>query len=135
MKFSILFMMIFVCSTSAFAECYLCSEEKVTGFVYQKSTDEWVPASIKGGHQYLLKPLKKTDKTGEEEYGVYEAKKGTLLFRCNYWFADLGIAHCGNSNNDCQFKFKRGKDGTGKFISVDMGLGYFFDKPTVFGNV
>jgi hypothetical protein len=55
--------------------------------------------------------------------GVYEVDKGTLLFRCKYWFEEQGVAHCGN-DNDYHFKFKRGKDRTGKFIIADLGLDY-----------
>ena len=92
----------------------------VTGFTYQNTTKDWVQRNFKG-NQFILKPLKPSDKTGEENYGVYEVERGALLFRCKYWFPEVGVAHCGNEN-DYHFKFFREKDRTGKFVSSDLKI-------------
>lgn len=123
MKNIIMIMLIFLTiGDLAFAESYLCTEKMETGFVFQKKTNTWEQANLKG-NKFLLKPLKPEDKSGEEEMGVYEVEKGTLLFRCKYWFEEQGVAHCGN-DSDYNFKFIKEKDRTGKFVMVDMGLGY-----------
>ncbi len=128
MKYIILVMLILSFNKLAFAESYLCTANMQTGFVFQETTNTWVQTNMKGT-QFLLKPLKQADKKGDEDYGVYEVTGGTLLFRCQYWFEDVGVAHCGNEN-DYHFKFRRGKDGTGKFVSADLGVGYFLNDKT-----
>lgn len=123
MKNLIIIMLFFLTfGNLAFAESYLCTEKMVTGFVFQENTKTWEQANLKGS-KFLLKPLKPEDKSGEEEMGVYEVKGGTLLFGCEYWFEELGVAHCGNKN-DYHFKFQREKNRTGRFIAVNLGLSY-----------
>jgi len=75
------------------------------------------------GNQFLFKPLEQEDRKGQEEYGVYEIKRRTLLFRCYNWFPDSGVAHCGN-RVDYHFKFGRTTDTTARFISADLGVSY-----------
>ena len=133
MKYAIFTLILFSFSTFAFAESYLCTQEKVTGFIYQKKTNEWVQANFKE-KQLLLKPLKATDKNDEGKYGVYEVNRDALLWRCQYWYPDLGMAHCGDENI-YHFKFVRNKNGgSGKFILADMGLAYFFGEKDSFGE-
>lgn len=113
-------------SAPALAESsYLCTSEKELGFSYSESSGEWESRAFQG-NQFLFKPLEQADRTGNEEYGVYETKRGTLLFRCYSWFPKIGIAHCGNQV-DYHFKFGRTSDTSARFVSSDLGVGYIYD--------
>ncbi len=122
MKYIIMVVLIVAFGNLAFAESYLCTSKLQTGFFYNKGTSNWEQASMTG-KQFLLKPLEVADKMGEKEYGIYEVQGGTLLFRCQYWFEEPGVAHCGNGN-DYHFKFGRGMDRTGRFVAADLGVGF-----------
>ncbi|WP_444884995.1 hypothetical protein [Microbulbifer sp. PSTR4-B] len=113
-------LLLLLVSLPCMAETYLCTSENETGYFYSGKTEKWEQGIFKG-NQFLLKPLEKEDKKGGEEYGVYETNEGTLIFRCQYWFPEIGMAHCGNKN-DYHFKFARKSKNKGTFISADLGV-------------
>jgi hypothetical protein len=122
MRTWIIFLVFF--SAPCVAESYLCTSQEETGFSYSPKTESW-EQNVFRGNQFLLKPLEREDHNDVEEYGVYETGKGTLLFRCQRWIADVGVAHCGNENY-YHFKFGRTSDDRGRFISADLGVLYIF---------
>ncbi|HCG5966423.1 hypothetical protein ACJO15_23425 [Vibrio parahaemolyticus] len=98
------------------AESYLCTESSQVGFVFEESKKDWIHSTFPG-NAYVVK------ETGDE-LGVFNTG-GELLFKCEHWFRDIGVAHCGDKNS-YHFKFFRTGQG-GKFIASDLGVGYLFD--------
>lgn len=101
---------------------YLCTSKKEVGFSYNDKTGSY-ESGVFQANQFLFKPLEAGDKTGPEVYGVYETTGGTLLFRCQRWHPEVGVAHCGNGN-DYHFKLGHTSENKARFVSADLGVLY-----------
>jgi len=111
-----------VCSFSLFAhsaESYICTETAGTGFTYDKNEGKWVQARFKPS-QFLFKPLEKKDIKNDRAYGLYDVKRN-LLFSCEYWFQDIGIAKCADTGNNNLFNFNRDAN---RFTRTSTGSDY-----------
>jgi len=121
-------------SFSAAAEAYLCTSKKTVGLFYNKELNKRTALILESDFQLVLKPLLDSDKKKADDlYGFYTVPDGELIVRCEYWFPEVGQAHC--TDNFRNIRFSRNsltsegiRKGDSRFIAINLAPLFFSDR-------
>jgi hypothetical protein len=83
----------------AFAQGYLCSEDVVTGFSFDRDTQQWVSANYRAAAQYLVAP----SKSSTAQWEVRETGARIASAYCEQDFSALDLLRCHGVGNDFMF--------------------------------
>lgn len=116
----ILFVVLLLTATSAWAESYLCISDQAAGFSFNKGQKKWSATTFQANNKYIIK--RPPTGTNIEWFVTKFGSNDFATAFCARDFEDSGVLFCAGLRD---FKFNKKNM---RFLST-YSIGYFSDSP------